>query len=92
MEQGIRNLRGKRPEKCRMMPPLATTLRWGAQTSATSGWDCQFFAEDALDGHSPATKEFPASTEFLAFRVELRLVWNTNLIRSALSRASELQQ
>jgi len=48
----IRNLRGKRPEKCRMMPPLATTLRWGARTSATSGWDCQFFAEDAIDGHS----------------------------------------
>jgi len=45
----------------------------GARTSANIGLDCQFFAEDALDGHSPVTKEFPALAEFLAFRVELRL-------------------
>ena len=60
--------------------PLATTLRWGAWTSATSGWDCQFFAEDALNGHSPpVTKDFQRWAEILALRVELRLVWNTTL-------------
>jgi hypothetical protein len=30
----------------------------GAWPSATSGWDCQFFAEDALDGHSPGDERF----------------------------------